>query len=221
MGPEARERKGVERAPVDRDREARANADERFGGARGIEMAPPKSGSPAPDRQKSDVDRASKLAHLGEQIGVPGEVQARRAGDPVAQRRRLRTERPPASIMVGAQRVDPQRPDVELFVDPDLEDVATSHHRAEAAWHHDSRPPSETANRGGMQVIVVSMRDEDDVDLDVVEEMRDGIGVAVERTEPIHEDRVGEDTDAIDLEQDGRVPEIAKGAHRASVMRRS
>jgi hypothetical protein len=39
MGPEARERKGVERAPVDRDREARADADERFGGARGIEMA--------------------------------------------------------------------------------------------------------------------------------------------------------------------------------------
>jgi hypothetical protein len=123
--------------------------------------------------------------------------------------------------VLGAQRVDPQRPDVELFVDADLDYVATSNDRAEAAWHHDSRPPSEAANRGEMQVIVVSMRDEDDVDLDVVEEMRDGVGVAVERTKPIHEDRVGEDTDAIDLEKGGRVPQIAKRPHRASVMRRS
>jgi hypothetical protein len=50
--------------------------------------------------------------------------------------------------------------------------------------------------------------------------MGDGVGVAMEQPQPIHEQRVGENADAINLDQDGRVPEVAKMCtHGPSVMR--
>ena len=69
-------------------------------------------------------------------------------------------------------------------------------------------------------MIVVAMGDEDDVDVDVFEQVRHGVAVPVEQAEPILEQRVGENADAIRLDEDGRVPEVAKmPSHRPSVPR--
>jgi hypothetical protein len=69
-------------------------------------------------------------------------------------------------------------------------------------------------------MIVMAMGDEDNVDLDIFDEMGDGVRVAMEQAEAILEQRVGENADAIHLDQNGRVPEVAKmSTHRPSVMR--
>jgi hypothetical protein len=69
-------------------------------------------------------------------------------------------------------------------------------------------------------MIVMRVGDEDGVDADVVDEMRDGIGVPMEHAQTIHEERVGENADAVHLEEDRRVSEVAKTrTHGPSVMR--
>jgi hypothetical protein len=62
--------------------------------------------------------------------------------------------------------------------------------------------------------------DEDEVDIDVLEQMGDGLRVAVEQSQTVHEQRVGENADAIHLDEDGRVSEVTKTqSHRPSLMR--
>jgi len=62
--------------------------------------------------------------------------------------------------------------------------------------------------------------DEDRVDVDVLDEMGDGLGVAVKKAQAMSEQRVGENAHAIHLDQDGRVTEVPKmSTHRPSVMR--
>jgi len=64
------------------------------------------------------------------------------------------------------------------------------------------------------------MGDKDDVDVRVVDKVRNGVGVPVEQTETIHEERVGENADAVHFEEDRRVSEVAKTrTHGPSVMR--
>ena len=70
-----------------------------------------------------------------------------------------------------------------------------------------------------MQVIVMRVGDEDDVDIDVLDEVGNSLRVAVEQAQPIHEQRVGENADAIHLDEDGRVSEVTNmREHRPSLM---
>jgi len=67
---------------------------------------------------------------------------------------------------------------------------------------------------------VVGVGNEDDVDLDVLEEVRDGVAVAVEKPQPIDEERVGENAHATHLDEDRRMPEVTKmRTHGPSLMR--
>ena len=53
-----------------------------------------------------------------------------------------------------------------------------------------------------------------------LDEVAHGLGVAVEQAQPIHEQRVGDNADAIHLDEDGRVPKVTKTrSHRPSLMR--
>jgi len=71
-----------------------------------------------------------------------------------------------------------------------------------------------------VQVVVVRVGDEDDVDVHVLDEVRDGVAVPVEQPQAIHEQRVGENADAVDVQEDRRVPEVPKiRKHRPSLMR--
>jgi hypothetical protein len=50
--------------------------------------------------------------------------------------------------------------------------------------------------------------------------VRDGVAVPVEQAQTIHEQRVGENADAVQLEEDRRVSQVANTrSHRPSVMR--
>src|SRR2546423_2857149 len=222
MGPEACERERVERAPVDRDRNARLDAEDRFGRPRRIEVPGPEARPPAPYRQKRDVDVSGEVVHLRAEIRVAGEVDARAPADPVAERLRLRAERPSSPIVLGADRLDRDPADVDPLTGPHLDDLTSGlpHEPSESFWHDDLRPAADAPKRRQVQVIVMAVRDEDDIDVDVFEEVRHGVAVPVEQAEPILEQRVGENADAIRLDEDGRVPEVAKmPSHGPSVPR--
>ena len=69
-------------------------------------------------------------------------------------------------------------------------------------------------------MVVVSVRDQDGVDLYVIEEVRDAVAVPVEKAQTIDEERVGENAHAIHLDENRRVSEVAKmRAHGPSLMR--
>jgi len=69
-------------------------------------------------------------------------------------------------------------------------------------------------------MVVVSVRDEDGIYLYVVEEVRDAVAVPVENAQTIDEQRVGENAHAIHLNENRRVPEVAKmRGHGPSLMR--
>jgi len=68
-------------------------------------------------------------------------------------------------------------------------------------------------------MIVMRMGDEDDVHSDVLDVVGHLGRVAVEEAQPIDEQRVGENADAIDLDEHGRVAEVTNmREHRPSLM---
>ena len=124
--------------------------------------------------------------------------------------------------MFGAYRPNLHAADLESFPGRELHDVVcvSAHEPPEPSWHHEPRPAADAAKRRQGQMIVVPMRDEDDVEVDVLDEMHDGLGVAVQKAQTIDEQRVSENADAIHLDKHGRVPEVSKmRSHRPSVMR--
>ena len=69
-------------------------------------------------------------------------------------------------------------------------------------------------------MVVVTVRDQDGVYLDAVEEVRDAVALPVEKAQTIDQERVGENAHAIHLDEDRRVSEVAKmRAHGPSLMR--
>jgi hypothetical protein len=69
-------------------------------------------------------------------------------------------------------------------------------------------------------MVVMGVGDEDEIDVYVVDEMCHGVGVAVDQPQTVYEQRVGENVDAIQLNQDSRVPEVPKmRTHAPSLMR--
>jgi len=180
---------------------------------------------PLPRRgpQKCDVDGAGELGHLREEVGVTRKVEPRAAGDPVAECLRGRAEWASPAVVFRAKRLQLDAADVESFPGRDLHDLVVTGaaaHRAETSRHDDSRPPADAAKRRQVKVIVMRVRDEDHVDVDVLNEMGDRVGVAMKKAQAMTQQRVGENAHAIHLDQDGRVPEVPKmSTHRPSLLR--
>jgi len=89
---------------------------------------------------------ARERGHLGEEIGVAGEVHARRAGDSEADRGGGRTERPPSSVVHSRHRFDRQSPDRKPVADGELFDLVPgrANERAETGRHDDARAATNT-----------------------------------------------------------------------------
>jgi len=85
---------------------------------------------------------------------------------------------------------------------------------AEPRWNDDPRSPAETPEGREMQMIVMRVRDEDDVDVGLLEKALDLAGMAMQRSEPVHEEWIGENADAVELEQDGRVTQETEHGRR-------
>ena len=220
--PDASKRERIESSPVDGNRNARSDPANRFSSAPGVQVAGAKARPPAPYRQDRDINCSREIVHFRAEIGVSREIHARRAGDPVAHRIRRRTERPSSSFVISAVRFDADAADVESVAGRDLRDVAVrpGQKLAQASRDDDPRPPPQTPQRGQMQMVVVSMRDEDCVDLYVIEEVRDAVAVPVEKAHAVDEQRVGENAHAIHLDENSRVSEVPKmRAHGPSLMR--
>src|SRR5439155_20149045 len=163
-----------------------------------------------------------ETVHLGAQVRVAREVHARAPGDPVPQRFGGRAERTPSPIVFGTYRLDHDAADAESLAGHDLHDVLSgpAYERSKSLWHDDAWPAAKPPKGREVQVIVMRVGDEDDVDIDVLDEVGNSLRVAVEQAQTIHEQRVGENADAIHLDEDGRVSEITKTrSHRPSVMR--
>jgi hypothetical protein len=125
--------------------------------------------------------------------------------------------------MLRVDGIQRERADLDVFAGFDLHHIVVrpAQQLAEAARDDDPRPAAQSPKRRQVQVIVVRVRNQDDVDVDVLEKMRHGIGVPMERSEPVDKQWVGEDAHAIQLQQNGRVPEVPQQrAHGASVVRR-
>ena len=220
--PDAGERERIERPPMDGDRDARPDPANCLGRAPGIEVARPKARPPSPDGQQRDIDCSREIVHFRAEVGVSREIHARRAPDPVAERIRRRTERSSPSVVISADRFDAHIADVESVAGRDLRYVVArpAQKLAQASRDDDPRPPPQTPQRGQMQMVVVSVRDEDGVYLHVIEEVRDAVAVPVEKAHTIDEQRVGENAHAIHLDENRRVSEVPKmRAHGPSLMR--
>ena len=152
---------------MDRDHELRADARDRLGSPRRVEMpAAAEVGPPAPDRDEPDVD-GSELAHLVEEVGVAGEVDRLRARDDVAERLAGRSDRAPASVVLGGNGTNLERADRERLTLLDLEhalEPALAQHSAEPARDDDGHLLAELLERGQVEVVVVRVRDEDGID---------------------------------------------------------
>ena len=85
---------------------------------------------------------------------------------------------------------------------------------AEPRWNDDPRSPAETPEGREMQMIVMRVRDEHDVDVGLLEKALDLAGMAMQRSEPVDEEGIGENADAVELEQDGRVTQETEHGRR-------
>ena len=112
--------------------------------------------------------------------------------------------------MFGAYRLDHDTADVEPLAGRDLHDVVSgpAHELPESFWHDEPWAPAKPPEGRQVQVIVMRVRDEDNVHIDLLDEVRHVRGVAVEEAQPINEQRVGENADAIHRDEDSRVSEV-------------
>src|SRR5581483_3282486 len=211
---EAREPERIERAPVDRDRQARSYARHDLRGAQRIEMAGTDRRSPAPHGQERDVHRSGEVAHAREEVGVAGEVHARRAGDAEPDGDRRRPERPAPGMVERLGRLDREAADAQALARRDLGDVV--------AVARDERRSSDQAAQGRkVQVIVVGMGNDDCIRRDPLEPVVGGVRPATDRAETAHEQGIGQDARAVDVDERSRMAEEvergAGGTHRPSV----
>jgi hypothetical protein len=100
--------------------------------------------------------------------------------------------------------------------------AGATYETAEALRHDDTRPPTELSQRAEIEVIVMSVGDQDGVNFNVLEKVGDRRGLTLQRAETVDKQRIGEDPRAVEVEEDGRMTEVTQtGAHPPSLMRRS
>ena len=199
------------RAPVDRDHHARPDERDRLrrsrrdrGGRRRRARPPP------PDRDEPDVD-GPELGHTVEEVGVAGEVDRLRA-----RRRRSRPDRPTRRTARGCGRA---RPGTALIwrspiasVSPCSTSMTDSNRRLRRS---PPRPRGTTIGellpepleRRQVEVVVVAVRDEDRVDARAAHARRRR-SRAPQVGDAVAEQRIGQQPDAVEIDEDRRVPYV-------------
>ena len=135
---------------MDRDRAPRVKELQRGGGPDRVHVAAAERGAPAAHRQDREIHARRDVEHLGEQVGVAGEVDARVAADHVAERGADRAERHPSAGMESRHRPDVDAADPDRVTGVELEHLGEAHradHRAAAAGHDQRRGARQLAQR--------------------------------------------------------------------------
>jgi hypothetical protein len=199
----------VERAPVDRDGEARGQRRRRAGGTLGVQVTGAERRAPSPDRQQGEVEAAlAERRHAVEEVGVPGEVEAPRALDQEADR--LRRDATTADLVDCLGGGDEQRADPVGVARSELDQPAESPALEEGArpGGDDQRHSgADATQRAQVDVVAVEVGDQDRV-----EALGDFGGgnpaVAAQRSQPAPQGRVGQQPDPVELDQDRGVADV-------------
>jgi hypothetical protein len=116
--------------------------------------------------------------------------------------------------MHRADGLDGDSADADAVACAHFDDVLPSEHPAEADGNDESWPASQVSERWDVKVIVMAMRDDDRVGLEI-EIAMPRPHMPVEWAKTVDEKRIGEDSYAVELDEDRRMTEEAKAAaHR-------
>ena len=195
------------------DRDARPEQGGRPRRALEIHVSGAEARAPAGHRQKRDVDRG-ELRHLGEEVGVAREVHGWSLSDHEAERLCLgAAHRQPGRRMVGTHRLDAKPADLGSLPPLELLDLESgaAQQLAGTQGRHDPRPPTETAERRDVEVVVMQVRDEDCVEVPRHLRRR---AVATEMRHSGAQDRVGEEAHATKLYEHGGVADVCDASGR-------
>ncbi len=198
-----------ERAPVHRHDDPWPDDGRRLSSLVRVHVPGPVRQTPATDRQQGDV-RRPEPRHLGEDLGVAGEVDPSLGPlEEEAQSRRRRPEGWPHPGMVGPGRPDGDPAEAERLAGHELEDLVDPvlPQQIRAAARRDDRWVAVDEPQGRhVQVVEVEMRDEDEVDVAIG--VRCGCGPGSDqRADDPAQGRIGQDPEAIELDQEGRMAE--------------
>ena len=193
---------------MNQDRDARLKQGGRPGRALGIHMSRTEARAPARHREERDVEW-SELRHLGEEVGVAGEVDGGPPPDYEAEGLRVgAAERQALGRVDGAHRLD--RDTAYLGAPPPLElldlEAGPPNERPGPGGRDYPRSAAEQAERGQVEVIVMQMRDEDRVNAARHLGRR---AVAAQVGDPGAQHRIGQEAHTAVLEEHGGVAEIA------------
>ena len=201
---------------MNRDRDARLKQSGCLRRTRRVEVSRPKRRAPAGDRQKRDVERP-KVRHLGEDVGVAGEVNRRSLADHEAERLGPgAADRPPGRRMVGPHCLDAKPADLGPLPLLQLLDLksGSAQQFARPPGGQEPRGTVETAERRDVEVIVMQVRDEDGVEIPRHLRRR---AVATEMRDPGAKNRVGEEAHATKLYEHGGVADVRDASRRYAV----
>jgi hypothetical protein len=159
--------------------------------------------APAPNGNEDEIER-TKVGHAGEEVGVAREVRGSRSLDREADG--LTTAEASAATMLSGSCAHRDLAEDNLFTYLDLPDsLATgpAKHRSRAERCNDWNPRVEAPQGGYVEVVVMGVRNEHRVDL--ADNRRVDRLHATQVCHASSQERVGQETDAVELEKDGRV----------------
>ena len=199
------------RPPVDRDDDARSQQVHRLDRvprAHVLELGHERAD--AGDRQHGEVEPLGP--HVGdarEEPGVAGEVDAPGARDHVPQTRRASRQRVPRALVLRVRADDLEGPDPEPVAGSDLVDVAEpapAQREPGTDGREDRRVAAEQPQRSRVVVVEVQVGDQDGVRVGhrLGERLRHA---PVERSHQPAEDGVGDQAQAVDLDDRRGMPE--------------
>ena len=148
---------------MDRDGDARLDERRRAGRALRVEVPGGQPRPPAPYRERRHVDATGQRAHLGEQVRVPGEVDAHRPFEEKPQGGHAPARRVPAAVVTGRHGLHGHPDDGEPIAGLDLDTSRAPPRRAIAAQPrgHDHRAVARhLSQRRRIEVVVMSVRNQ-------------------------------------------------------------
>jgi putative membrane protein len=198
---------GVVGAPVDRHGDARPDERECLGGSPRIEVAGSEGRPPAPDGDERDVGVGRDLGQSREEVGVAEEIDLLCSADDVAEGLGLLAEQPPG-VVLGVDGLNAYGAHFDLIAGTELANLRRKpavQKRAGAPRDDDPLRAAQAAQRREVEVVVVDVRDEDCVEVleaSPVERLR-----APQHDDSLPQERIGHEPDAVQLEENGRVPD--------------
>ena len=173
---------------------------------------------PAPDRDEPDVEIVHEPVHLVEEVGVAGEVDARRAAQDVADRGQPQPQRRAVPVVEGGRHGHGHAAELELVAGNGLADIresAPSCETAEPLRDHDRDVVVEQPQRGEIQVVEMPVREEDGGQ--IRRRLRQG-GDAGQVRGALAQERIGDEPGAVHLDDERRVTQVlGRAAHTAIV----